>query len=91
MVVRDDDCNILNPEASSTIQLFWQHQKATEDIKKARVKITQILHCSYVKIKNFEETKFFFRMKLTEDQNLQCQAISILIYCSFAFGILFVK
>lgn len=37
MVVRDADCSILNPAKTSTVQLFWQHKRASEDIKKARV------------------------------------------------------
>lgn len=37
MVVRDDEYNILNPDTTSTIHLFWKHRKATENIKKAEV------------------------------------------------------
>jgi dedicator of cytokinesis protein 1 len=37
MVVRDDQGNILNPDITSTIQLYWQHELATERIRKATV------------------------------------------------------
>jgi dedicator of cytokinesis protein 1 len=37
MVVRDDQGNILNPDITSTIQLHWQHELATERIRKATV------------------------------------------------------
>lgn len=63
MVVRDADCNILNPENTSTVQLYWQHQKATEDIKKTkndthrRPKNTpstnQFSHSLFICVRNF--------------------------------------
>lgn len=37
MVVRDDQGNILNPEETSTIQLYWQHETASERIRQAKV------------------------------------------------------
>lgn len=37
MVVRDEQGNILNPDITSTIQLYWQHELATERIRKATV------------------------------------------------------
>jgi hypothetical protein len=37
MVVRDDQGNILDPDITSTIQLYWQHELATERIRKATV------------------------------------------------------
>lgn len=39
MVVRDDQGNILNPNETSTIQLYYQHKVATERIRKATVSI----------------------------------------------------
>ena len=40
MVVRDEEGNILNPDNTSTIQLYWQHELATERIKKATVSVS---------------------------------------------------
>jgi hypothetical protein len=37
MVVRDDQGNILDPDITSTIQLYWQHELATERIRRATV------------------------------------------------------
>jgi len=37
MVVRDEKGNILDPEITSAIQLYWQHELATERIRKATV------------------------------------------------------
>lgn len=37
MVVRDEQGNILNPDETSTIQLYYQHKLASERIKKATV------------------------------------------------------
>lgn len=63
MVVRDADCNILNPENTSTVQLYWQHQKATEDIKKAKTdtqrrlknpqSTNQFSHSLFLCVRNF--------------------------------------
>lgn len=37
LVVRDENGNLLNPDVTSTIQLYYQHKNATERIKKAAV------------------------------------------------------
>jgi len=37
MVVRDDQGNILNPEVTSTLELFHHHELATDRIRKATV------------------------------------------------------
>ncbi|CAB0042097.1 unnamed protein product [Trichogramma brassicae] len=37
MVVRDEHGNILNPEQTSTVQLYYQHETATERIRKAAI------------------------------------------------------
>jgi hypothetical protein len=37
MVVRDEQGNILEPDITSAIQLYWQHELATERIRKATV------------------------------------------------------
>lgn len=37
MVVRDEHGNILNPDVTSAIELYWHHEKATERIKKETV------------------------------------------------------
>jgi hypothetical protein len=37
MVVRDEQGNILDPDITSTIQLYWQYELATERIRKATV------------------------------------------------------
>ncbi|XP_014208352.1 dedicator of cytokinesis protein 1 isoform X2 [Copidosoma floridanum] len=62
MVVRDEDGNILNPEQTSTIQLYKQHEIAAERIRKAAVDIKKkpikpqapvYSFIFYVNIKNF--------------------------------------
>ncbi|KAK6633076.1 hypothetical protein RUM43_012819 [Polyplax serrata] len=64
MVVRDDECNILNPDTTSTINLFWKHQKATENIKRAEFEEThrrskppvasnQYSHILFLCVRNF--------------------------------------
>lgn len=37
MVVRDEHGNILNPERTSTVQLYYQHETAAERIRKAAI------------------------------------------------------
>nr|CAD7269839.1 unnamed protein product [Timema shepardi] len=37
MVVRDDQGNIMNPDVTSSIQLYYQHRLATERIKRETV------------------------------------------------------
>lgn len=39
LVVRDEHGNLLNPDVTSTIQLYYQHKKATDRIKRATVSI----------------------------------------------------
>ncbi|XP_046384567.1 dedicator of cytokinesis protein 1 isoform X4 [Ischnura elegans] len=61
MVVRDEHGNILNPEATSAIQLYWQHELATERIKKVTSgpakKIPKVMthysHIFFVSVRNF--------------------------------------
>ncbi|KAL0276596.1 UNVERIFIED_CONTAM: hypothetical protein PYX00_004139 [Menopon gallinae] len=63
MVVRDEECNIMNPDTSSTIQLYWQHQKASENIKKHKndthrrskspVSFNQYSHILFLCMRNF--------------------------------------
>ncbi|KAG8228173.1 hypothetical protein J437_LFUL014408 [Ladona fulva] len=61
MVVRDEQGNILNPESTSAIQLYWQHEKATERIKrvtsgltkKAPKSLTHYSHIFFVSVRNF--------------------------------------
>ncbi|XP_033607516.1 dedicator of cytokinesis protein 1 isoform X3 [Cryptotermes secundus] len=71
MVVRDDQGNILNPDITSTIQLYWQHELATERIKKAtsvpmekaQKTLTQYSHIFFVSVRNFV-------CKMSEDAEL---------------------
>ncbi|XP_071445315.1 dedicator of cytokinesis protein 1 isoform X2 [Hetaerina americana] len=61
MVVRDEHGNILNPEVTSSIQLYWQHEMATERIKKVTSgptkKIPKVMthysHIFFVSVRNF--------------------------------------
>ncbi|PSN51994.1 Dedicator of cytokinesis protein 1 [Blattella germanica] len=61
MVVRDEEGNILNPDVTSTIQLYWQHELATERIRKATSGtmkkspklVTQYSHIFFVSVRNF--------------------------------------
>lgn len=43
MVVRDEQGNILNPMLTSTIQLYWQHEHATERIRQVTVSILKFI------------------------------------------------
>ncbi|XP_044743403.1 dedicator of cytokinesis protein 1 isoform X2 [Chrysoperla carnea] len=71
MVVRDDQGNILNPNETSTIQLYYQHKVATERIRKAtsgpKKKLTKSViyfsHIFFVSVRNFV-------CKMTEDAEL---------------------
>ncbi|KAG8247666.1 Dedicator of cytokinesis protein 2 [Homalodisca vitripennis] len=63
MVVRDEHGNILNPEQTSTIQLYKHHEKASERIRKAnsepmnkkvpRPLSQQLTHTLFVSMRNF--------------------------------------
>lgn len=62
MVVRDEHGNILNPEQTSTIQLYYQHETAAERIRKANIETKKkpmkpqapvYSYIFYVNIKNF--------------------------------------
>ncbi|XP_075232677.1 dedicator of cytokinesis protein myoblast city [Lycorma delicatula] len=62
LVVRDEQGNILNPEHTSTIQLYWQHENATERIKatsdpsnrkSTRTYTPQCSHTLFVSLRNF--------------------------------------
>lgn len=44
LVVRDKQGNILNPDITSTIQMYKQHEMATERIKKA---VSQTFECLF--------------------------------------------
>ncbi|KAJ9589857.1 hypothetical protein L9F63_017012, partial [Diploptera punctata] len=71
MVVRDEEGNILNPDNTSAIQLYWQHELATERIKKAtsgpmkkaQKTVTQYSHIFFVSVRNFV-------CKMSEDAEL---------------------
>ncbi|XP_034937564.1 dedicator of cytokinesis protein 1 isoform X2 [Chelonus insularis] len=72
MVVRDDHGNILDPEKTSTIQLYYHHQiaserikKTTTDIKKKSIKpqVPVYSHVFFVSVRNFV-------CKMTEDVEL---------------------
>ncbi|GFG33105.1 hypothetical protein Cfor_10663, partial [Coptotermes formosanus] len=71
MVVRDDQGNILDPDITSTIQLYWQHELATERIRKAtsgpakkvQKMVTQYSHIFFVSVRNFV-------CKMSEDAEL---------------------
>ncbi|XP_069695130.1 dedicator of cytokinesis protein 1 isoform X2 [Periplaneta americana] len=71
MVVRDEQGNILNPDVTSTIQLYWQHELATERIrkatsgpmKKAQKTVMQYSHIFFVSVRNFV-------CKMSEDAEL---------------------
>ncbi|KAF4529699.1 hypothetical protein B566_EDAN016654, partial [Ephemera danica] len=71
MVVRDEHGNILNPMMTSTIQLYWQHELATERIRqvtegathKPGKTVTQHSHILFVSVRNFV-------CKLSEDSEL---------------------
>ncbi|XP_049862449.1 dedicator of cytokinesis protein 1 isoform X3 [Schistocerca gregaria] len=70
MVVRDKNGNILSPDITSTIQLYRQHEMATERIKKASMEsekpqkvVTHYSHIVFVSVRNFV-------CKMTEDAEL---------------------
>ncbi|XP_043512182.1 dedicator of cytokinesis protein 1 isoform X6 [Frieseomelitta varia] len=62
MVVRDDQGNVLNPEETSTIQLYYHHERAAERIRKAANDTKQkppkpqapvYSHIFFVSVRNF--------------------------------------
>lgn len=62
MVVRDDQGNVLNPEETSTIQLYYHHETAAERIRKAANDTKQkpskpqapvYSHIFFVSVRNF--------------------------------------
>ncbi|XP_061941676.1 dedicator of cytokinesis protein 1 isoform X6 [Apis cerana] len=62
MVVRDDQGNVLNPEETSTIQLYYHHETAAERIKKAtndtkqkplKLQTPVYSHIFFVSVRNF--------------------------------------
>ncbi|KAK1122731.1 hypothetical protein K0M31_009173 [Melipona bicolor] len=62
MVVRDDQGNVLNPEETSTIQLYYHHERAAERIRKATNDTKQkppkpqapvYSHIFFVSVRNF--------------------------------------
>lgn len=62
MVVRDDQGNVLNPEETSTIQLYYHHETAAERIKKAtndtkqkplKLQTSVYSHIFFVSVRNF--------------------------------------
>ncbi|XP_026674071.1 dedicator of cytokinesis protein 1 isoform X3 [Ceratina calcarata] len=62
MVVRDEQGNVLNPEETSTIQLYYHHETATERIRKAANDTKQksskpqapvYSHIFFVSVRNF--------------------------------------
>lgn len=62
MVVRDDRGNVLNPEETSTIQLYYHHERAAERIRKAANDTKQkppkpqapvYSHIFFVSVRNF--------------------------------------
>ncbi|XP_043247936.1 dedicator of cytokinesis protein 1 isoform X3 [Colletes gigas] len=72
MVVRDDQGNVLNPEETSTIQLYYHHETAAERIRKAANDTKKKLskpqapvysHIFFVSVRNFV-------CKMTEDVEL---------------------
>nr|CAD7456332.1 unnamed protein product [Timema tahoe] len=71
MVVRDDQGNIMNPDVTSSIQLYYQHRLATERIKretsgstkKTPKVVTQYSHIFFVSVRNFV-------CKMSEDAEL---------------------
>ncbi|XP_078053338.1 dedicator of cytokinesis protein myoblast city isoform X1 [Augochlora pura] len=72
MVVRDDQGNVLNPEETSTIQLYYHHETAAERIRKAandmkkkpsKPQTPVYSHIFFVSVRNFV-------CKMTEDVEL---------------------
>ncbi|XP_076678471.1 dedicator of cytokinesis protein myoblast city isoform X2 [Andrena cerasifolii] len=72
MVVRDDRGNVLNPEETSTIQLYYHHETAAERIRKAAMDTEKkpskpqapvYSHIFFVSVRNFV-------CKMTEDVEL---------------------
>ncbi|XP_076651042.1 dedicator of cytokinesis protein myoblast city isoform X1 [Halictus rubicundus] len=72
MVVRDDQGNVLNPEETSTIQLYYHHETAAERIRKAandmkkkssKPQAPVYSHIFFVSVRNFV-------CKMTEDVEL---------------------
>ncbi|XP_014608633.1 PREDICTED: dedicator of cytokinesis protein 1 isoform X1 [Polistes canadensis] len=62
MVVRDDQGNVMNPENTSTIQLYYHHETAAERIRKAtnetkkktlKTQTPVYSHIFFVSVKNF--------------------------------------
>ncbi|XP_046628912.1 dedicator of cytokinesis protein 1 isoform X2 [Neodiprion virginianus] len=62
MVVRDEHGNVLNPEQTSTIQLYYHHETATERIRKATISLKKkpvksqlpvYSHIFFVSVRNF--------------------------------------
>ncbi|XP_012257396.2 dedicator of cytokinesis protein 1 isoform X1 [Athalia rosae] len=62
MVVRDDHGNVLNPEQTSTIQLYYHHETAAERIRKATTSLKKkpaklqspvYSHIFFVSVRNF--------------------------------------
>ncbi|XP_047365946.1 dedicator of cytokinesis protein 1 isoform X2 [Vespa velutina] len=62
MVVRDDQGNVMNPENTSTIQLYYHHETAAERIRKAtnetkkkslKAQTPVYSHIFFVSVKNF--------------------------------------
>ncbi|XP_076174409.1 dedicator of cytokinesis protein myoblast city isoform X2 [Ptiloglossa arizonensis] len=62
MVVRDDQGNVLNPEETSTIQLYYHHETAAERIRKAandtkkkpsKLQAPVYSHIFFVSVRNF--------------------------------------
>lgn len=72
MVVRDDQGNVLNPEETSTLQLYYHHETAAERIRKAASETKKkplkpqtpvYSHIFFVSVRNFV-------CKMTEDVEL---------------------
>lgn len=62
MVVRDDHGNVLNPEETSTLQLYYHHETAAERIRKAynntkkksyKPQVPVYSHIFFVSVRNF--------------------------------------